>query len=193
MGCHFLLQGIFPTQGSNLGFLHCRQTFYPLSHQGSYIYTYIYAFLDFLPILVTTRASSHHWVVPWENSEYSLEGLMLKLKLQYFGHLMWTANSLEKILMLETIEGKRRRGGRGWGGWIASLTQWTWIWAHSRWLWRTEKPDVLQFMGSQRVGHDLAAEQQQKCSDPVLGIGNAVVIKISQPLWNLYSSRRERW
>ena len=48
-------------------------------------------------------------------------------------------------------------------------------------------------MGSQRVGHDLAAEQQQQRSDPVLGIGNAVVIKISQPLWNLYSSRKERW
>ena len=42
--------------------------------------------------------------------EYSLEGLMLKLKLQYFGHLMWRANSLEKILMLGKIEGKRRRG-----------------------------------------------------------------------------------
>ena len=44
------------------------------------------------------------------NPEYSLEGLMLKLKLQYFGHLMQTANSLEKILMLGKIEGKRRRG-----------------------------------------------------------------------------------
>ena len=44
------------------------------------------------------------------NSEYSLEGLMLKLKLQYFGHLVQRANSLEKALMLETIEGRRRRG-----------------------------------------------------------------------------------
>ena len=44
------------------------------------------------------------------NPEYSLEGLMLKLKLQYFGHLMWRANSLEKILMLGETEGKRRRG-----------------------------------------------------------------------------------
>ena len=43
-------------------------------------------------------------------SEYSLEGLMLKLKLQYFGHLMRRADSLEKILMLDTIEGRRRRG-----------------------------------------------------------------------------------
>ena len=44
------------------------------------------------------------------NPEYSLEGLMLKLKLQYFGHLMWRADSLEKTLMLEKIEGKRRKG-----------------------------------------------------------------------------------
>ena len=44
------------------------------------------------------------------NPEYSLEGLMLKLKLQYFGHLMQRANSLEKILMLGKIEGKRKRG-----------------------------------------------------------------------------------
>ena len=46
----------------------------------------------------------------------SLEGLMLKLKLQYFGHLMWRANSWEKTLVLVKIEGKRRRGGRRWNG-----------------------------------------------------------------------------
>ena len=46
------------------------------------------------------------------NPEYSLEGLMLKLKLQYFGHLMLRADSLEKILILGKVEGKRRRGTR---------------------------------------------------------------------------------
>ena len=50
------------------------------------------------------------------NPEYSLEGLMLKLKLQYFGHLIWRAKSLEKTLMLGKIDGKRRRGQR-WDGW----------------------------------------------------------------------------
>ena len=44
------------------------------------------------------------------NPEYSLEGLMLKVKLQYFGHLMWKANSLEKTVMLGRIEGRRKRG-----------------------------------------------------------------------------------
>ena len=62
---------------------------------------------------------------------YSLEGLMLKLKLQYFGHLMRTIDSFEKTLML----GKLRAGGeeddRGWDGWMVSLTQWTWVWVDS--------------------------------------------------------------
>ena len=50
------------------------------------------------------------------NPEYLLEGLMLKLKLQYFGHLIWRGDSLAKTLMLEKIKGKRRRGSRGWDG-----------------------------------------------------------------------------
>ena len=61
--------------------------------------------------------------------EYSLEGLMLKLKLQYFGHLMWRTESFEKTLILGKIEGGRRRINREWGGWMASPTQWTWVWA----------------------------------------------------------------
>ena len=77
------------------------------------------------------------------NPEYSLEGLMLKLKPQYFDHLMRRTDSLEKTLMLGKIEGRNRRG---WDGWIASLTQWTWVWASSgRWWW-TRKPGVLQSM-----------------------------------------------
>ena len=52
-------------------------------------------------------------------------------------------------------------GDRGWDGWIVSLAQWTWIWANSMRQWRTGKPGVLQFMGSQRVGHNLGTEYQQ--------------------------------
>ena len=65
----------------------------------------------------------------------SLEGLILKLKLQYFGHLMWRADSFEKILMLGKIGGRRRRGRqRMRDGWMASPTQWTWVWVDSgRW------------------------------------------------------------
>ena len=57
-----------------------------------------------------TARRSNQSILEEINSEYSLEGLMLKLKLQYFGHLMGRANSLEKTLMLRKIEGKRRRG-----------------------------------------------------------------------------------
>ena len=57
------------------------------------------------------------------NPGCSLEDLMLKLKLQYFGHLMQRADWLEKTLMRGKIEGRRRRGWRGWDGWMASLTQ----------------------------------------------------------------------
>ena len=94
----------------------------------------------------------------------SLEGLMLKLKLQYFGHLMWRTNSLEKTLELGKIEGGRRRGDRGWDGWMASLTQWTWVWVNSGSWWWTARPGVLQSMGLQKVGHDWVTEQQQKPS-----------------------------
>ena len=57
--------------------------------------------------------------------EYSLEGLMVKLKLHYFGHLMQTADSLEKPLMLGKTEGRRRRAQQRMRWWMASLTQWT--------------------------------------------------------------------
>ena len=74
-----------------------------------------------------TARRSNQSILKEINPEYSLEGLMLKL--QYVGHLMWRADSLEKTLMLEKTEGKRRRGW--WDSGMASLTQWTWIWANS--------------------------------------------------------------
>jgi len=85
---------------------------------------------------------------------------MLKLKLQYFGHLMQRANSLEKSWCWERLRVKGEGGYRGLDGWVASSTQWTWVWANSGRWWRTGKPGMLQSMGSQRVKHDLATEQQ---------------------------------
>ena len=83
--------------------------------------------------------------------EYLLEELILKLKLQYFGHLMKRTDSFEKTLILRKIEGVRRREDRGWDGWMASLTQWTWVWVSSRsWRW-TGRPSMLQSMGLQWV------------------------------------------
>ena len=88
----------------------------------------------------------------------SLEGLMLKLKLQYVGHLMRRVDSLEKTLMLGGIGVRRRRDDRGLDGWMASLTQWTWVWVNSGSWWWTGSPGVLRFMGLQRVRHDWATE-----------------------------------
>ena len=71
------------------------------------------------------------------NPGCSLEGLMLKLKLQYFDHLMRRADSFEKMLMLGKIEGRRRRGQQRMDGWMESPTQWRWIWVNSRsWWWQ---------------------------------------------------------
>ena len=82
--------------------------------------------------------------------------LMLKLKLHYFGHLMKRTDSLEKTLMLGMTEGRKRRGTTEdeMVGWHHRLTESTWVWASSRSWWWTGKPGVLQFMGSQRIGHD---------------------------------------
>ena len=108
--------------------------------------------------------------VPWTARRYnqpilkeispgcSLEGLMLKLQFQDVGHLMQRADSFEKTLMLGKIEGRRRREHRRWDGWMASLTQWTWVWVNSGSWWWTRRPGVLQFVGSQRVGHNWATE-----------------------------------
>ena len=108
-----------------------------------------------LRVLWTSRRSNQS-ILKEINPEYSLEALMLKLKLQYFGYPMPRTDSLEKTLML----GKMGAGGggddRGWDGWMASLTQWTWVWAHSGSWWWTGRPGVLQSMGSQSVGHHWA-------------------------------------
>ena len=90
-----------------------------------------------------TARRSNQSILKKISPEYSLEGLMLKLKLQYFGHLMPRADSLEKTLMLEKIKAGWEGDKRGWDGCLASLTQWAWVWANSGRWWRTGKPAVL--------------------------------------------------
>ena len=72
-----------------------------------------------------TARRSNQSILKESKPEYTLDVLMLKLKLQYFGHLMQTADSLEKTLMLGKIEGRRRRGRQRTRWWMSSLTQWT--------------------------------------------------------------------
>ena len=90
--------------------------------------------------------------------EYSLEGLMLKLKLQYFGHLMRRTYSLEKPWCWETLKAGGEGDDRGWNGWMASANQCTWVWASSGSWWWTGKPGVLQPMGLQRIWHNWVTE-----------------------------------
>ena len=88
----------------------------------------------------------------------SLEGLMLKLKLQYLGHLMGRVDSLKRPWCWERLKAGGKGDDRGWDGWMASLTRWMWVWVNSGSWWWTGRPGVLRFMGSQRVGHDWATE-----------------------------------
>ena len=88
----------------------------------------------------------------------SLEGLILKLKLQYFGHLIRRADSFEKTLMLGKVWEQEEKGMTEWDGWMASPTQWTWVWVKSgSWQW-TGRPGMLQPMALQGVLLDWVTE-----------------------------------
>ena len=78
---------------------------------------------------------------------YSLGALMLKLKLQYFGHLMKRVDSLEKTWCWEGLGAGGEGANRGWDGWMASLIRWTWVWVNSGSWWWTGRPGMLRFMG----------------------------------------------
>ena len=87
----------------------------------------------------------------------SLERMMLKLKLHYFGHLKEFTH-WKRLWCWEGLGAGEEGDDRGWDGWMASLTRWTWVWVNSGSWWWTGRPGVLRFIGSQRVGHDWATE-----------------------------------
>ena len=95
----------------------------------------------FLRVLWTARRSNQS--IPKEiNPEYSLEALMLNLKLQYSGHLIPRADSLKRPWCWERLRAGEEGGNRGWDGCMESSAQWPWLWANCRWQWWTGKPGV---------------------------------------------------
>ena len=146
-----------------------------------------------------TARRSNQSIVKEINSEYSLEGLVLKLKLQHFGHQMRTADSLKKTLMLGKIE---EGDDRGWDGWMASLTQWIWVWAGSRRWWRMGRPYVLQPMGWQRVRQGWAERLNNSIGFSAQdgGMEDAKICPMSPPcghllnftFWKLFQGPRPR-
>ena len=113
-----------------------------------------------------TARRSNQSILKEISPKYTLEGLMLKLKFQYFGHLMWRTDSLENTLMLGKIESERR--GQQRMRWLHGImTQWTWVWVNSGSWWWTGRPGMLQLMGSQTVGHDWVTELNWTASKPL--------------------------
>ena len=90
--------------------------------------------------------------------EYSLEGLMLKLTLQHFGHLCEKLIHWKRPWCWEGLGAGGDGDDRWWDGWMASPIQWKWVWVNSRSLWWTGRPGVVQFMESQRVRHHWVTE-----------------------------------
>ena len=115
--------------------------------------------IDTFELLCRSRLVRVPWTARWSNQsilkeispEYSLEGLMLKLKLQYFGHLMRRTTHWKRRWCWERLKAGGEGDNRGWDGWMLSPTRWTWVWVGFRcWCW-TENPSLLQSVGSQRV------------------------------------------
>ena len=112
----------------------------------------------------TTR-SSNRSILKEINPGCSLEGLMLRLRLQYFGHLMWRITRWKRPWCWEGLGAGGEGDNRGWDGWMVSLTRWTWVWVNSGIWWWTGRPGVLQFMRFQRVVQDWATELKLTCTN----------------------------
>ena len=110
------------------------------------------------------------WVSLGQQDQTSLYQRKSTLNIHWKGWCWsWSSNNLatwckepthwKRPWCWKRLKAGRKGEDRGWDGWMESLTQWTWVWANSGRWWRTGKPSVLQFMGSQRVGHDWATKQ----------------------------------
>ena len=113
----------------------------------------LWCWIRFLRVPWTARRSNQS-ILKEISPECSLKGLMLKLKLQYFGHMMQRVDSFEKTLMMGKIEGRRRKG-RQRMRWLDGITNSVDIfWVNCGSWWWTGKPGILRSMGSQKFGHN---------------------------------------
>ena len=126
-----------------------------------------------------TARGSNQSILKEISPEYSLEGLMLKLKLQYFGHLMRRTN-WKRPWCCERLTTGGEGDDRGWDGWMASPTRWAWVWASSEsWWWKGSLMCCSPW--GHRVGHNWATEVNWKTAKmpalktPVLHIEEAQV------------------
>ena len=169
VGCYFLLQGIFPTQESNLGLLDCRQI-HQLSYE-SYL-TNLDSILKSRDITLPTKVhivkAMVFLVVLYRCENWTIKKTEHRridaFELWCWRRLLrvpWTTGRSNQSILKEinpeySLEGLMSKLKLQY-----LTTQWTWVWANSGRWWRTGKPGMLQFTGSQRVGHDLAIEQQE--------------------------------
>ena len=122
--------------------------------------TYVYHIWIYYICIYGTARRSNQSILKEISLEYSLEGLVLKLKLQYFGHLMWRVNSLEKTVKLGMIEGSRRRGLHRIR-WLSCITDTRDKSLSKLWEMLKDRED-WQSMGLPGIRHDWATEQQQQ-------------------------------
>ena len=115
-----------------------------------------------------TARRSNQSILKEINPEYSLEELMLKLKLQYLATWCKELTHLKRSGCWETLKAGREGDDRGWDGWMVSPTRCTWVWANSRIWWWTGRPGVLQSIASQRVGKDWVTELNWIFSIPMI-------------------------
>ena len=136
-------------------------------HQRIYAFE-LWCWRRLLRVPWTARRSNQS--VLKEISPDSLEGLMLKL--QYFGH-SWCEEPThwKRPWCWERVRARGKGGDRGWDGWMASPTRWTWVWVDPGSWWWTGSPGVLRFMGLQRVGHNWVTELNWRNLHTVLHSG----------------------
>ena len=109
-----------------------------------------------------TARRSNQSILKEISPKCALEGLMLKLKLQYLTTWFEELTHLKWPWCWERLKVEGKGDSRGWDGWMTSPTQWKWVWVNSGSWWWTGRPGLLQSMGSQRVGYDWATELTER-------------------------------